>query len=80
MKTGILIGYYVNEQDARDALRKVRRNIVFGLSYRNVCGVMMVLWDLQEISPEDGRPFDDAAIEDRYEHSQKGYLCNEFYG
>jgi len=25
MKTGILIGYYVNEQDARDALRKLQR-------------------------------------------------------
>ena len=34
MKTGILIGYYVNEQDARDALRKLRR-----MGYRSVASV-----------------------------------------
>ncbi len=39
-----------------------------------------VVSDSREMSSEDGRLFDDAAVEDRCEHSRKGYLCNEFYG
>lgn len=39
-----------------------------------------VVSDLQEVSSEHDRPFDDAAVEERCEHSRKRLVCNEFYG
>lgn len=49
----------------------------YGISGRKI---EQAISDLQEISSEEDRLFDDSAVEARCEHSREGFLCNEFYG
>lgn len=62
----------VMNQRGVELLRKT-----YGITDRKI---ERIISDLQEVSSEEYRLFDDAAVEERSIHSRKGFLCNEFYG
>jgi len=78
--------YFQRFKDICDASWKILVMSQRGVELlRNTYGITdqkieWVVSDLRDVSSEDERLFDDAAVEKRGEYSQKGFLCNEFYG